>query len=67
MHDGGGDRAQTVAALPEIIERLRARGFHLVTVPRLLLDDPPPPGEPLPTSLKGKSRLGTKAADRLAA
>ena len=53
LHDGGGDRSQTVAALPAIIERLRARGFHLVTVPRLLLDDPPPHGEPLPTSLKG--------------
>ena len=53
LHDGGGNRSQTVAALPAIIERLRARGFHLVTVPRLLLDDPPPHGEPLPTSLKG--------------
>ncbi|TMK99950.1 MAG: polysaccharide deacetylase family protein [Actinobacteria bacterium] len=53
MHDGGGDRSQTVAALPAVIERLRARGFHLVTVPRLLLDDPPPHGERMPTSLKG--------------
>ena len=53
LHDGGGDRSQTVAALPAIIERLRARGFDLVTVPRLLLDDPPPHGERLPTSLKG--------------
>jgi peptidoglycan/xylan/chitin deacetylase (PgdA/CDA1 family) len=35
MHDGGGDRSQTVAALPRIIRRLRARGFRLVTVPGL--------------------------------
>jgi peptidoglycan/xylan/chitin deacetylase (PgdA/CDA1 family) len=42
MHDAGGDRQQTVDALPEIIRRLRARGYRLVTVPRLLLDDPPP-------------------------
>jgi peptidoglycan/xylan/chitin deacetylase (PgdA/CDA1 family) len=41
MHDGGGDRAQTVKALPKIIKRLRARGFGLVTVPELLLKDPP--------------------------
>ena len=32
MHDGGGDRAQTVAALPALIERLQADGFTLGTV-----------------------------------
>ncbi|PXA99739.1 polysaccharide deacetylase [Nostoc sp. 3335mG] len=31
LHDGGGDRAQTVAALPRIIAILRARGYHFVT------------------------------------
>lgn len=30
LHDGGGDRSQTVAALPSIIERLRQRGHQLV-------------------------------------
>ncbi|MEO1969575.1 MAG: glycosyltransferase [Sphingomonadaceae bacterium] len=30
LHDGGGDRAQTVAALPIIIDRLRAEGYHFV-------------------------------------
>jgi peptidoglycan-N-acetylglucosamine deacetylase len=28
MHDGGGDRSQTVAALPAIISGLRSRGYH---------------------------------------
>ena len=42
LHDGGGNRSETVAALPTIIAKLRARGFRLVTVPRLLLDNPPP-------------------------
>jgi peptidoglycan/xylan/chitin deacetylase (PgdA/CDA1 family) len=42
MHDAGGDREETVNALPIIIRELRARGYRLVTVPRLLLDDPPP-------------------------
>lgn len=32
MHDGGGDRSQTVAALPEIIAGLRAQGYVFVTV-----------------------------------
>lgn len=41
MHDAGGDRSETVAALPAIIRALRARHFKLVTVPRLLADDPP--------------------------
>jgi len=42
LHDAGGDRTQTIEALPKIIRGLRARGYRLVTVPRLLLDDPPP-------------------------
>jgi peptidoglycan/xylan/chitin deacetylase (PgdA/CDA1 family) len=42
MHDAGGDRQETVDALPHIVRDLRARGYRLVTVPRLLLDDPPP-------------------------
>jgi peptidoglycan-N-acetylglucosamine deacetylase len=42
MHDGGGPREQTVAALPTIIRRLRGRGFRLVTVPELLPRHPTP-------------------------
>jgi peptidoglycan/xylan/chitin deacetylase (PgdA/CDA1 family) len=42
LHDAGGNRTQTVQALPKIIKSLRARGYKLVTVPRLLLDNPPP-------------------------
>ena len=53
MHDGGGDRSETIAALPVIIHELRVRGFHLVTIPQLMLDDPPPHGQPLPSSLAG--------------
>jgi peptidoglycan/xylan/chitin deacetylase (PgdA/CDA1 family) len=53
LHDAGGDRSETVAALPLIIHKLRARGFHLVTVPRMMADDPPPHGLPIPTSLAG--------------
>lgn len=53
LHDAGGDRTQTVAALPTIIRDLRARGFRLVTVPQLLKDDPPPAGQPLPPNLSG--------------
>ena len=36
MHDGGGDRSETVAALPHIIRTLRGRGYHFVTVSKLL-------------------------------
>lgn len=34
MHDSGGDRRQTVAALPAIIRTYRERGFEFVTVDR---------------------------------
>ena len=36
LHDGGGERAQTVAALPQIIDALRARGYQFVSVADLL-------------------------------
>jgi peptidoglycan/xylan/chitin deacetylase (PgdA/CDA1 family) len=36
MHDGGGPREQTAAALPRIVAALRARGYQLETVPELL-------------------------------
>lgn len=42
LHDAGGNRTQTVAALPRIIAGLHRRGYRLVTVPRLLLDNPAP-------------------------
>lgn len=42
LHDGGGDRSQTVAAVPPIVRKLRRRGYRIVSVPRLLADDPPP-------------------------
>jgi peptidoglycan-N-acetylglucosamine deacetylase len=32
LHDGGGDRSATIAALPAIIKGIRARGLQLVTV-----------------------------------
>lgn len=53
MHDAGGDRSETIAALPAIVAGLHKRNLYPVTVPRLLLDDPPPYGQRIPTSLTG--------------
>lgn len=36
MHDGGGSRAQTVAALPAILSHFRDRGYRFMTVTELL-------------------------------
>ncbi len=36
MHDGGGPRSETLAALPQIIDTLRARGYDFETVSQLL-------------------------------
>jgi cellulose synthase/poly-beta-1,6-N-acetylglucosamine synthase-like glycosyltransferase/peptidoglycan/xylan/chitin deacetylase (PgdA/CDA1 family) len=35
LHDGGGDRSQTVAALPGLIDSLTAKGYKFVTVSEL--------------------------------
>ncbi len=36
LHDGGGNRSQTVAALPQIIDQLKAKGYRFVSVSQLL-------------------------------
>jgi cellulose synthase/poly-beta-1,6-N-acetylglucosamine synthase-like glycosyltransferase/peptidoglycan/xylan/chitin deacetylase (PgdA/CDA1 family)/spore germination protein YaaH len=36
LHDGGGNRAQTVAALPRIIATLKAEGYQFTTVSQLI-------------------------------
>ncbi len=36
LHDGGGDRSQTLAALPMIIDQLRAEGYEFVSVADLI-------------------------------
>ncbi len=55
FHDGGGNRDQTVAALPLILNDLTAMGYRLVTVSQLLTYSAPQPvvrrrqGELVPT------------------
>ncbi len=53
MHDAGGDRTETVDALPLIVHALRRRGYALVTVPELILQDPPEQIQRLPTNISG--------------
>jgi peptidoglycan/xylan/chitin deacetylase (PgdA/CDA1 family) len=40
MHDGGGDRSQTVAALPSIIEYYKKNNFHFVTIQEMIAHFP---------------------------
>jgi peptidoglycan/xylan/chitin deacetylase (PgdA/CDA1 family) len=46
MHDGGGNRSETVAALPQIISDLEARGYSFTTICSPLRAPPPPPPPP---------------------
>jgi peptidoglycan/xylan/chitin deacetylase (PgdA/CDA1 family) len=51
MHDGGGDRSQTIAALPAILSHFRHRGYKFVTVAELLGHQfiyPKTPSAPVP-------------------
>ena len=48
LHDGGGDRSETVAALPQIIKQLQSEGYSFVSISELLdldQDDLMPPVE----------------------
>ncbi|HYT39751.1 MAG TPA: glycosyltransferase, partial [Acidimicrobiia bacterium] len=64
LHDGGGPRGQTVAALPHIIEALKARGYLFTTADAL--DGATPEAyavrRGLPAAVRG---LGVVAAFRL--
>jgi hypothetical protein len=54
LHDSGGNRSRTVAALPTLIDALRARGYRLVTVADLAGMTPQqalPPADRAPVSL----------------
>lgn len=46
LHDGGGNRSATIAALPRIIDAVRAKGYRFVTVPQLLKMGPTLPRKP---------------------
>jgi cellulose synthase/poly-beta-1,6-N-acetylglucosamine synthase-like glycosyltransferase/peptidoglycan/xylan/chitin deacetylase (PgdA/CDA1 family)/spore germination protein YaaH len=51
MHDGGGDRAHTIAAIKKFVPELRRRGYQFVALDKLLgvsradLQQPVPPSE----------------------
>jgi peptidoglycan/xylan/chitin deacetylase (PgdA/CDA1 family) len=49
MHDGPAGRAQTLAALPYILDGLRKRGLTPVSLPQLLFGYQPPTPTPTPT------------------
>lgn len=54
LHDGGGDRSATVAALPQILEAIRDRGGQVVPVWELLNTDAAvlaPPAPPAPDTV----------------
>lgn len=47
LHDGGGDRSATLAAVPMIIDALREQGYEFVSVSELLEEQPEaPPSAP---------------------
>jgi peptidoglycan-N-acetylglucosamine deacetylase len=54
LHDGGGDRTQTLAALPQIIARLTAQGYHFTTPDAI---SPTPAATPAPTVATGEPEL----------
>jgi cellulose synthase/poly-beta-1,6-N-acetylglucosamine synthase-like glycosyltransferase/peptidoglycan/xylan/chitin deacetylase (PgdA/CDA1 family) len=66
LHDGGGDRSETIAALEQAVPRLRARGFEFVRVSALA--QLPPRDVALPAGdwgqAKGRLLLGTLSVAR---
>jgi peptidoglycan/xylan/chitin deacetylase (PgdA/CDA1 family) len=61
MHDGGGDRSRTVAALAIALPRLRARGVRMVTLSQLRGLVPAPPTTVLVADAQGKAAYALAA------
>jgi peptidoglycan-N-acetylglucosamine deacetylase len=57
LHDGGGDRRETVRALPMIIDGIRARGYQIVPVYQLLGKTRADVMPPLPANERWAARL----------
>jgi cellulose synthase/poly-beta-1,6-N-acetylglucosamine synthase-like glycosyltransferase/spore germination protein YaaH/peptidoglycan/xylan/chitin deacetylase (PgdA/CDA1 family) len=57
LHDGGGDRAETVRALPMIIDGVRARGYEIAPVYELLGKTRADVMSPLPPAERWAARL----------
>jgi peptidoglycan-N-acetylglucosamine deacetylase len=51
LHDAGGDRSQTVAALPIVIDKLRSQGYRFVLVSQLAGLTPAQAMPPLPATV----------------
>jgi peptidoglycan/xylan/chitin deacetylase (PgdA/CDA1 family) len=60
LHDGGGDRSQTVAALPQIISQLSSRGYGFVSLCQP--PAPPPPPRPQTSAVYGFGNAPTPGA-----
>jgi cellulose synthase/poly-beta-1,6-N-acetylglucosamine synthase-like glycosyltransferase/peptidoglycan/xylan/chitin deacetylase (PgdA/CDA1 family)/spore germination protein YaaH len=57
LHDGGGDRSRTVAALPAIIEGIRAKGLEIVPLHTLLGKTKAEVMPPVPINERWAARL----------
>ena len=57
LHDGGGNRSQTVAALPQIIAGIRAKGLQIVPLYELLGKPKAEIMPPLPPNERWAARL----------
>ena len=57
LHDGGGDRSVTVAALPMLIDTLRAKGYRIVPVSALMDKTRDQVMPPIPPQQRWQARI----------
>ena len=65
LHDAGGDRSQTVEALPKIIDYLRARGDKIVSVSQLFGTNRDAVNPPLKANDRSLARVASAVGFRL--